>query len=250
MFGIDIIDASFLTSVMISFAAGILSFLSPCVLPIVPPYLAYMSGISMNQLSLGKHRLLDTFLPALMFVIGLSTVFLIMGLVASSFGNFFLINQLIMNRISGIVVIIFSIHFLGIFRIPILERDIRFEVRNDFGNAFGAYILGLAFAFGWTPCIGPQLGAILALAASENSVLSGTSLLVVYAIGLGVPFLISAIFISRSLKFMKKIKNHMLIIEKAMGVLLLIVGVLLLTGGFSKVSFFLLELMPFLGNIG
>ena len=110
--------------------------------------------------------------------------------------------------------------------------------------------MGLAFAFGWTPCIGPQLGAILALAASENSVLSGTSLLVVYAIGLGVPFLISAIFISRSLKFMKKIKNHMLIIEKAMGVLLLIVGVLLLTGGFSKVSFFLLELMPFLGNIG
>ena len=250
MFSIDIIDASFLTSVMISFAAGILSFLSPCVLPIVPPYLAYMSGISMNQLSLGKHRLLDTFLPALMFVIGLSTVFLIMGLVASSFGNFFLINQLIMNRISGIVVIIFSIHFLGIFRIPILERDIRFEARNDFGNAFGAYILGLAFAFGWTPCIGPQLGAILALAASESSVLSGTSLLVVYAIGLGVPFLISAIFISRSLKFMKKIKNHMLIIEKAMGVLLLIVGVLLLTGGFSKVSFFLLELMPFLGTIG
>ena len=136
MFGIDIIDASFLTSVMISFAAGILSFLSPCVLPIVPPYLAYMSGINMNQLSLGKHRLLDTFLPALMFVIGLSTVFLIMGLVASSFGNFFLINQLIMNRISGIVVIIFSIHFLGIFRIPILERDIRFEARNDFGCTY------------------------------------------------------------------------------------------------------------------
>ena len=104
MFGIDIIDATFLTSVMISFVAGILSFLSPCVLPIVPPYLAYMSGISMNQLSLGKYRFLDTFLPALMFVIGLSTVFLIMGLVASSFGNFFLINQLIMNRISGIVV--------------------------------------------------------------------------------------------------------------------------------------------------
>jgi len=250
MFGIDIIDASFLTSVMISFAAGILSFLSPCVLPIVPPYLAYMSGISMNQLSLGKHRLLDTFLPALMFVIGLSTVFLIMGLVASSFGNFFLINQLIMNRISGIVVIIFSIHFLGIFRIKILERDIRFEVRNDIGNAFGAYILGLAFAFGWTPCIGPQLGAILALAASESSVLSGTSLLIIYAIGLGVPFLISAIFISRSLTFMKKIKDHMVIVERAMGILLLIVGILLLTGGFSKISFFLLELIPVLGAIG
>ena len=156
-----------------------------------------------------------------------------------------------MNRISGIVVIIFSIHFLGIFRIAILERDIRFEARNDFGNAFGAYILGFSICLWLDTLYWSATWRNIGISGPvRNSVLSGTSLLVVYAIGLGVPFLISAIFISRSLKFIKKIKNHMLIIEKAMGVLLLIVGVLLLTGGFSKVSFFLLELMPFLGNIG
>ena len=156
----------------------------------------------------------------------------------------------ILRIVGGIIIIIFGIHFTQIIQIPFLNNDTRIHLQNYRPGLIGSYVIGLSFAFGWTPCIGPQLGAILALAASENSVLSGTSLLVVYAIGLGVPFLISAIFISRSLKFMKKIKNHMLIIEKAMGVLLLIVGVLLLTGGFSKVSFFLLELMPFLGNIG
>jgi len=250
MFGIEIFDAGLFTSIIISFFAGVLSFLSPCVLPIVPPYIAYMSGMSMSHLSSGKSKTSDTLLPALMFVVGLSTVFLILGLVASTFGNFLLSNQQIMGQISGIIVIIVSLHFLRIFRVPFLEQDIRFEVKNNVGNALGAYVLGLAFAFGWTPCIGPQLGAILALAANEGSVLKGTSLLAIYAVGLGVPFLISALFVSQSVTIIRKLQKHMLLVERLMGLLLLVVGILLFTGGFSKISFFLLDVFPFLAYIG
>ena len=181
---------------------------------------------------------------------GLSTVFLILGFTASAFGAFFLQNQIIFSQISGVVVIIFGIHFLGIFRIPFLDREARMDAGDKGGSSFGAYVLGLAFAFGWTPCIGPQLGAILSLAASEASVTRGTLLLGVYALGLGIPFLLAAMFMTRAVGVMNHLKRHMKAIERVMGLLLLVVGFMMLTGAFSTFSFWLLETFPALGKLG
>jgi cytochrome c-type biogenesis protein len=250
MFGFDLVDASLVPAILIALAAGVLSFLSPCVLPIVPPYLAYMSGISMGQMTDKSAPRSGTILAALLFVLGLSTVFLLLGFTASFFGQFFLQNQVLFAQASGVVVIIFALHFLGVFRIPILDRDARLDAGDKGGSALGAYVLGLAFAFGWTPCIGPQLGAILSIAAQEGSVARGTFLLGVYAIGLGVPFVLAAMFVTRSMALMNRLKRHMKLIERIMGGLLLLVGVLLLTGGFSRLSYWLLENVPVLGAVG
>lgn len=250
MFGIDIIDASLLPALLVALAAGVLSFLSPCVLPIVPPYLAYMGGISMNDLTGQGVARRRAILPAAFFVLGLSTVFLFMGFAASAFGQFFLQNQVLFSRIAGAVVIVLGLHFLHVIRIPILDREARLDAGDRGGSAFGAYVLGLAFAFGWTPCIGPQLGAILSLAASEASVARGTTLLGVYALGLGIPFLLAAVFIQRSMGLMARLKRHMGLIERAMGVLLILVGVALLTGAFAAFSYWLLETFPALALIG
>lgn len=250
MFGIDIIDAGLLPAMFVALIAGLVSFASPCVLPIVPPYLAYMSGISLSDISeTGKGRARAT-LTSLFFVLGLSTVFLLLGFTASAFGAFFLKNQDLFAKISGVVVIVFGLHFLSVFRIPFLDREARIETGDQGGSAFGAYILGLAFAFGWTPCIGPQLGAILSLAASEASVARGTLLLGFYALGLGVPFLLAAVFLSRAVGVMNRLKRHLGLIEKIMGVLLLIVGIALVTGAFSSFSFWLLETFPALATLG
>ena len=237
----DIIDAGLLPAMLVALTAGVLSFLSPCVLPIVPPYLAYMSGISMGDMRDDASARRKVLMPALFFVMGLSTVFLLLGFTASAFGAFFLQNQVLFSKISGAVVIVFGLHFLGIFRISILDREARLGAQAQGGSAFGAYVLGLAFAFGWTPCIGPQLGAILSLAAQEASLTRGTLLLAVYALGLGLPFLLAALFIERAVGVMSRLKRHMKTIERAMGVLLLVVGFALLTGAFTDVSFWLLE---------
>jgi cytochrome c-type biogenesis protein len=250
MFGIEIIDAGLLPAMFVALLAGVISFLSPCVLPIVPPYLAYMSGVSVTEMQAGGSARMKAGLAALFFVLGLSTVFLLLGFTASAFGAFFLQNQVLLSQISGVVVIVFGLHFLGVFRIPFLDREARLETGDTGGSAFGAYILGLAFAFGWTPCIGPQLGAILSLAASEASVARGTLLLGVYALGLGIPFLLAAVFLSRAIHLMNRIKRHMKLIERVMGVLLVAVGLALLTGAFTAFSFWLLEMFPALGMLG
>ena len=251
MFGIEIIDAGLLPAMFVALFAGVISFLSPCVLPIVPPYLAYMSGVSMAEMT-GQERAArrQVVLAALFFVLGLSTVFLFLGFTASAFGAFFLQNQVLFARISGVVVIVFGLHFLNVFRIPFLDREARIDAGEGGGSAFGAYVLGLAFAFGWTPCIGPQLGAILSLAAGEASVARGTLLLGVYAAGLGIPFLLAAIFLTRAMGVMNRLKRHMGLIEKIMGALLLIVGVMLVTGAFSSLSYWLLETFPALAKLG
>ena len=250
MFGIDIIDASLLPAMTVALLAGVISFLSPCVLPIVPPYLAYMSGVSLNDMSSESAARRRAIIAALFFVMGLSTVFLILGFTASAFGAFFLQNQILFSQISGIVVIIFGIHFLGFYRISFLDREARMDAGDKGGSSFGAYVLGLAFAFGWTPCIGPQLGAILSLAAGEASVARGTLLLGIYALGLGIPFLLAAMFMTRAVGVMNRLKRHMKAIERVMGILLLIVGIAMLTGAFSTFSFWLLENFPALGNLG
>ena len=250
MFGIDIIDAGLLPGMVAALLAGLISFASPCVLPIVPPYLAYMSGVSVSDIREdGKGRQSAT-IAALFFVLGLSTVFLLLGFTASAIGAFFLKNQDLFSKISGVIVIIFGLHFLSVFRIPFLDREARIETGDQGGSAFGAYIIGLAFSFGWTPCIGPQLGAILSLAASEASIARGTLLLGVYALGLGVPFLLAAIFLNRAMGVMNRIKRHMSLIEKVMGLLLIAVGLALLTGAFSAFSFWLLETFPALATLG
>ncbi|MFV1876706.1 cytochrome c biogenesis CcdA family protein [Nioella sp.] len=249
MFGIDLFDAGLLPAMLVALTAGVLSFLSPCVLPIVPPYLAYMGGISMNEMQEGTGRR-RAVLAAAFFVLGLSTVFIFLGFTASIFGQFFLQNQDILAKIAGAVVIIFGLHFLGVFRISILDRDARMDAGDRGGSALGAYVLGLAFAFGWTPCIGPQLGAILGLAAVESSVARGTTLLAVYALGLGVPFLLAAMFIERAMGLMTRLKRHMKLIERIMGLLLIAVGLMLLTGAFTTLSFWILETFPMLGELG
>lgn len=251
MFGIDVIDAGLLPAMLVALVAGLLSFLSPCVLPIVPPYLAYMGGISMAELrgDAGQQRR-STLLPALFFVLGLSTVFLFLGLAASAFGAFFLSNADLFNTIAGLTVMVFGAHFVGVYRIGFLDREMRMDAGDRGGSAFGAYVLGLAFAFGWTPCIGPQLGAILSLAASEASVTRGTALLGIYAIGLGIPFLLVAAFFPRLTGVMAWMKRHMERIERIMGLMLWTIGLLMLTGGFSSFSYWLLETFPGLALLG
>lgn len=245
MFGIELADAAILPAALVALTAGILSFLSPCVLPVVPPYLAYMTGVKVSTL---RERQRSAVLPALFFVMGLSTVFLLMGYAASAFGRAFLQYQPMLVTISGIFVIIMGMHFLHVFRIPMLDREARIEAGDKGGTALGAYLLGLAFAFGWTPCIGPQLSMILTLAATEPT--RGTTLLGVYALGLGIPFLLSAIFIERSIVLMNRLKRHMGVIERVSGVLLIAVGILLLTGWLSVISYWLLETFPSLALIG
>lgn len=250
MFGIEIIDAGLLPAMFVALLAGVVSFLSPCVLPIVPPYLAYMSGVSLSDLQSGQQGRNRAILPALFFVMGLSTVFLFLGFTASAVGAAFLQYQGYFNTIAGVLVMAFGAHFIGIYRISFLDREARLDAGDRGGSAFGAYILGLAFAFGWTPCIGPQLGAILSLAASEASVARGTLLLGIYAAGLGIPFLLVAAFLPRLTGVMGWMKRHMDRIEKIMGLLLWTIGLLMLTGGFSAFSFWLLETFPALAVLG
>jgi len=250
MFGIEIIDAALLPAMLVALVAGIISFLSPCVLPIVPPYLAYISGVSLNDLTESGSQRARAVVPALFFVLGLSTVFLFLGFTASAIGTVFLQYQGYFNTIAGILVMAFGAHFVGVYRFRFLDREARLDAGDRGGSSFGAYILGLAFAFGWTPCIGPQLGAILSLAASEANVARGTSLLAIYAIGLGVPFILVAAFLPRLQGLMGWMKRHMEQIERVMGLLLWTIGLLMLTGGFSAFSFWLLETFPALAVLG
>lgn len=249
MFGIDLIDAGLLPAMLVALFAGLMSFVSPCVLPIVPPYLAYISGISLTDLSEGKGAR-SAILPAVFFVLGLSTVFLLLGFTASYIGAVFLNNQDLFLTVAALVVMVFGAHFIGVYRIAFLDREARLDAGDRGGSAFGAYVLGLAFAFGWTPCIGPQLGAILSLAASEASVVRGTLLLGVYAAGLGIPFLLVALFLPRLTGTLGFFKRHMEQIERIMGLMLWTIGLLMLTGGFADLSYWLLEVFPSLANVG
>ncbi len=244
------LDASLLPALAIAMFAGLLSFLSPCVLPIVPPYLAYMGGVSvgdMEEEQAARRRVLTT---AFFFVMGLSTVFIFLGMAFSVLGRAFLQYQDYFIYGAGIVVVVFGLHFLGVFRIGFLQQEARLDAGDRGGSSFGAYILGLAFAFGWTPCIGPILGAILSLAASEADVLRGSTLLAFYALGLGIPFLLVAAFFPRLKGTMNWMKRHMNVIEKVSGALLVTVGVLMLTGQFTAFSYWLLEQFPALAVLG
>ena len=250
MFGIDLWDAGLMPAMFVALLGGLISFASPCVLPIVPPYLAYMGGVSMDDMRATAQARRRVVLAALFFVLGLSTVFILLGFTASSFGRLFLSNQDWFVSGAGVLVMVFGAHFLGVIRIGLLDREARIEGGDHGGSAFGAYILGLAFAFGWTPCLGPILGTILALAADTATPAKGVILLATYAAGLGIPFVLVAVFFPCLKGLMGWMKRHMMRIERIMGVLLWTVGLMMVTGQFTQFSWWILEQFPALSTLG
>ena len=233
--------------------AGLVSFLSPCVLPLVPPYLCYMAGVSLDQLT-GKaeERVArrTVVLSALAFVLGFSTVFVTLGATASAAGQIVRDHIGALTIVGGIIIIVMGLHFLGVFRIAFLHREARFQVRDAPAGPVGSYLMGLAFAFGWTPCIGPVLGTILALAGSEQTVTQGALLLAAYSLGLGIPFLVAGLFAAPFMHFLARFRTHLGTVEKVMGGLLVVTGILFLTGQISMISYWLLATFPGLANIG
>jgi len=236
------------------FGAGVLSFLSPCVLPLVPPYLTYMSGASFDQLredgaSAGALWRRSVF-TSLFFILGFSVVFVTLGATATAFGTAFRQALPVLTPIAGVVIIAMGLHFLGVYRIGLLDRQLRPQGPGVASGPLGGFLLGLAFAVGWTPCIGPVLAAILSVAASRDTALEGAGLLGLYSAGLGVPFLLAGIAIGPFLTFFQGFKKHLGTVEKLMGVLLVGTGLLFLTGQFTRISYWFLETFPVLSTFG
>ncbi|MEW6452813.1 MAG: cytochrome c biogenesis protein CcdA [Pseudomonadota bacterium] len=235
--------------------AGLVSFLSPCVLPLVPPYLVYLAGASLERLTDGDPKnpktgsQAQTAFAALLFVLGFSTVFVALGAGASAFGSLLRSYSYELGIVAGVAIIIMGLHFLGLTRIGFLAQEKRAELVKPVG-LWGAYAMGLAFAFGWTPCIGPILATILAVAASETTVTKGASLLAVYSAGLGIPFLLAAFAVGPFARFLTRFRSKLKYMERVMGGLLVLTGVAFLTGAVSWMSFWLLEMFPALGTIG
>lgn len=233
-------------------AAGIVSFLSPCVLPLVPPYLVFLTGTSIERFAdrePAPRIKRAAVAAALLFVAGFSTVFVALGASASLVGSLIRAYSGPLATIAGVVIIVMGLHFLGVFRIALLMQEKRAQVAKPVG-LWGAYVIGLAFAFGWTPCIGPILAAILAVAASEQTVTKGAGLLAVYSLGLGIPFVIAAFAIEPFAAFLARFKRHLHRVEQAMGALLVLTGIAFLTGSLNEMSIWLLEAFPGLGKIG
>ncbi len=228
--------------------AGLISFLSPCVLPLVPPYLGYLGGTTISQVtsdeSIDETAWRRIVLGSVFFVLGFTTVFVGLGAGASAFGQLIQSYQGVLSQIAGVVIIVFGLHFLGVFKVPWLYAEARYEANTQGASLAGAYLIGLAFAFGWTPCIGPVLATVLAVAASEESVARGVQLLFVYSLGLGVPFILAAVAIRPFMTFLVRFKRHLGLVEKIMGLLLVITGVMFLTGTMAWAGQWLLETFP------
>jgi cytochrome c-type biogenesis protein len=232
-------------------AAGLLSFLSPCVLPLVPPYLTFIAGTTIEDVAnekVGRARR-DIFLAAVLFVAGFSTVFVTLGATASFFGQALRAHIATLSLLAGFAIIAMGLHFLGVFHFNLLYREKRLDVQKPLG-LWGAYVMGLAFAFGWTPCIGPILAAILAIAASEATAARGAGLLAIYSLGLGIPFLLAALALGPFLGFLKRFKAHFGAVERVVGVLLIATGIAFLTGTMQNLSFWLIQTFPGLAKIG
>jgi cytochrome c-type biogenesis protein len=239
-------------SIPAALAAGIISFLSPCVLPLVPPYLIYLTGATIEHVANDEEQKASkraVMLSALVFVLGFSTVFVALGASASLIGGLIRAWSAQLSIVAGIAIILMGLHFLGLTRIGFLMREGRLPIPKPVG-LWGAYVMGLAFAFGWTPCIGPILAAILSVAASEATVTKGAGLLAVYSAGLGIPFLIAAFMVEQFSSVLARMKKHLATIERAMGVLMVLVGIGFLTGAVSSASIWLLETFPALQNFG
>jgi cytochrome c-type biogenesis protein len=239
-------------SVPAALIAGLISFLSPCVLPLVPPYLIYLTGATIEHvehdetIAASRRAVMKS---AALFVLGFSTVFVLLGASASLIGSLIRAWSAELSILAGIVIIVMGLHFLGLTRIGLLMREGRLPIPKPVG-LWGAYVMGLAFAFGWTPCIGPILAAILSIAAAEATVAKGAGLLAVYSAGLGIPFLIAAFMVEQFSTLFARMKGQLVNVERAMGVLMIITGIGFLTGAVSGVSVWLLETFPSLQTIG
>jgi cytochrome c-type biogenesis protein len=234
--------------------AGLLSFLSPCVLPLVPPYLCFLGGTTFDQLTgedeTPSHVYSTVVMSSVAFVLGFTTVFVILGATATVLGQLVAENLPLLSKIAGVVIIVAGLHFLGVIHIPILHREARYHADTRPAGLLGAYIIGLAFAFGWTPCIGPVLGAILAVAAGEDSVSKGVSLLFVYSLGLGIPFVLAAVAIKPFMSAMQRFRGHLAMMEKVLGGFLVLTGILFLTNSMTLIAGWILQAFPGLATIG
>ena len=230
----------------IAFGAGLISFLSPCVLPLIPGYISYISGQSLQNILESKKINLFSLI---LFCLGFSSVFVILGASASFLGNILLQNSEFLRIIAGIIIIIFSLQLIGILKIPYLNFEKRFDAKES-KNILFPYVIGVAFGFGWTPCIGPILGSILALASIEETLSRAVILLISYSLGLAIPFVLSGYLIQRFLLFSKNFKKNINLISKIGGITLLVTGILILTNQLQAIGFYIIEIFPFMQKFG
>jgi cytochrome c-type biogenesis protein len=231
---------------LIAFGAGLISFLSPCVLPLIPGYISYISGQSLQEI-LNKKEI--NFFPLILFCLGFSTVFVLLGASASFLGQTLLQNSEILRIVAGIIIIIFSLQLIGIINITYLNFEKRFDAKES-RNIFFPYLIGVAFGFGWTPCIGPILGSILALASIEETLSRAVILLILYSLGLAIPFVLSGYLIQKFLLFSKNFRKNINLISKIGGIILLATGILILTNKLQAIGFYIIEIFPFMQKFG
>ena len=234
-------------NLLVAFSAGFISFLSPCVLPLIPGYISYISGQALDEIIKDNKSVL---LKTIFFSIGFSIVFISFGITASFIGKLLISYSNQLRIIAGIIIILFSLQFIGLINLKILNSETRFFTKNYNDNLIFPIIVGAAFGFGWTPCIGPVLGSILALAAIEENISKGILLLSFYSLGLAIPFIISGVLIDKFLFFSKSFRKYISTITKVGGTILLLTGIAILTGQLQVLGFFILEYFPSLGNIG
>jgi len=230
----------------IAFGAGLISFLSPCVLPLIPGYISYVSGSSFNELIEKKNINL---IPIILFTVGFSIVFIIFGAASTFLGQLLLQNSFELRIAAGVIIIIFSLHIIGVINLKFLNYEKRIQTNNN-KNIYSPIVIGAAFGFGWTPCIGPILGSILALAATEESINKGIILLLFYSLGLALPFILSGYLIQRFLIFSKNFKKNINLVSKIGGLILLVTGILILTNQLQALGYYILNIFPFLQNFG
>jgi len=231
---------------MIAFGAGLISFLSPCVLPLIPGYISFISGSSLNELLTNKKI---NIIPLILFTLGFSFVFIMFGAAASYLGQVLLQNSQTLRIIAGLVIIVFSLQLIGIINIGFLNFEKKIYTKKN-NNIWFSFIIGMAFGFGWTPCIGPILGSILALASTEETILKAIILLSFYSLGLAIPFILSGYLMQRFLMFSKNFKKNINLVSKGGGVILLITGILILTNQLQVLGYYILNSLPFLQNFG
>jgi cytochrome c-type biogenesis protein len=234
-------------TLLAAFAAGFLSFVSPCVLPLIPGYISFVSGVSLEEMrgeSAARASRRQVFITSLAFVLGFSIVFVALGATATALGKFLLTQLPLLSKIAGGILIVFGLHTMGVFRLAFLETEKRMQAQRKPAGPLGAVLVGVAFAFGWTPCIGPILGGILAIAGSKNSISEGVTLLAVYSLGLGIPFLLTSLAINQFFSATRRVRKYYHAIEVTSGVLLVAIGVLIFTGQLTIITRYLQPYLP------
>jgi len=232
----------------LSFFAGFVSFLSPCVLPLIPGYISFINGTTLENLEDKKKNFI--FKETLLFTLGFSVVFISLGATATFFGSLIFKYSTIFTYFVGIVIIFFSLNMIGILQLRLLNQELKYHFHNQITKPYMSFLVGIGFGFGWSPCIGPILGSVLALASLETTITKGIILLSIYSIGLAIPFILSGLFITKFLIFSKKTRMHIIKIQKVSGYILLVTGVLILTGKLQTLGYYLLDWFPILGKLG